>query len=112
MELGKTCFFENTKAGFHSFLNWITQLVKGCKLNQVIVGMEPTGHYWLNLAHLLKENKSVNPLHVTGVGGGKINGADASLPSNVDLPKAGKWALLVYIDGKLFDTLVMDIKGK
>ncbi len=30
--------------------------------------MEPTGHYWLNLAHLLKENNikfvSVNPLHV------------------------------------------------
>jgi len=48
----------------------------------------------------------------TGVGGGKINGADASLPSNVVLPKAGKWALLVYIDGKLFDILVMDIKGK
>ncbi|CAK6478369.1 hypothetical protein BFRIG_04727 [Peribacillus frigoritolerans] len=48
----------------------------------------------------------------TGVGGGKINGADASLPSNVELPKAGKWALLVYIDGKLFDTLVMDIKRK
>ncbi|SNT29615.1 hypothetical protein SAMN05444672_11336 [Bacillus sp. OK838] len=34
------------------------------------------------------------------------------MPSNVALPKAGKWALLVYIDGKLFDTLVMDIKEK
>ncbi|QQT02660.1 DUF4871 domain-containing protein [Peribacillus psychrosaccharolyticus] len=48
----------------------------------------------------------------TGVSSGKINGADASLPSNVELPKAGKWALLVYIDDQLFDTLVMDIKGK
>ncbi|WP_052427548.1 hypothetical protein [Neobacillus niacini] len=47
-----------------------------------------------------------------GIGGGKVNGADASIPSNVVLPEAGKWALLVYIDGKLFDTLVMDIKGK
>nr|WP_328104625.1 transposase [Peribacillus simplex] len=56
MELGKTCFFENTKAGFHSFLDWIYQLVKACKLNQGIVGMESTGHYWLNLAHLLKGN--------------------------------------------------------
>ncbi len=28
LELGKTCFFENTKAGFHSFLDWINQLVK------------------------------------------------------------------------------------
>lgn len=48
----------------------------------------------------------------TGVSSGKMNGADASLPSNVELPKAGKWALLVYIDDQLFDTLVMDIKGK
>ena len=47
--------FENTNAGFLSFLNWINQLVKGCKLNQVIVGMEPTGHYWLNLAFSKRE---------------------------------------------------------
>lgn len=47
-----------------------------------------------------------------GVGGGKIEGADASMPSNVVLPEAGTWALLVYIDGKLFDTLVMDVKDK
>lgn len=48
----------------------------------------------------------------TSIGGGEMNGTDASLPSNVELPKAGKWALLVYIDDQLFDTLVMDIKGK
>lgn len=48
----------------------------------------------------------------TSIGGGEINGADASLPSNVELPKAGKWALLVYIGDQLFDTLVMDIKEK
>ena len=45
-----------------------------------------------------------------GLGGGKIEGADASLPSNVVLPEAGKWAMLVYIDGKLFDILVYEIK--
>ncbi|KAA9022960.1 hypothetical protein F4V44_14200 [Niallia endozanthoxylica] len=44
-----------------------------------------------------------------GIGGGKIEGADASIPSNVILPEAGKWALLVYIDDKLFDTLVFKI---
>lgn len=47
-----------------------------------------------------------------GIGGGKVNGADASMPSNVVLPEAGKWALLVYIDGKLFDTLVIDVKDE
>ncbi|WP_430787102.1 hypothetical protein VBD025_15565 [Virgibacillus flavescens] len=47
-----------------------------------------------------------------GIGGSEINGADASLPSNVMLPDAGKWALLVYIDGKLFDILVIDVQDK
>ncbi|WP_139368025.1 hypothetical protein [Priestia abyssalis] len=47
-----------------------------------------------------------------GIGGGKVNKADASMPSNVVLYEAGKWALLVYIDGKLFDILVMDIKSE
>lgn len=44
-----------------------------------------------------------------GIGGGKFEGADASLPSNVVFREAGKWALLVYIDGKFFDILVFKI---
>ncbi|MFY0784117.1 IS110 family transposase [Peribacillus simplex] len=98
LELGKTCFFENTKAGFHSFLDWITQLVKGCKLNQVIVGMEPTGHYWLNLAHLLKENNikfvSVNPLHVK-----RSKELDDNSPTKNDVKDAKVIAQLVK-DGR------------
>lgn len=54
MELGKTCFLENTKEGFQSFLDWINQLSQESRLTKVIVGMEPTGHYWLNLAQSLK----------------------------------------------------------
>ena len=98
MELGKTCFFENTKAGFHSFLDWINQLVKGCKLHQVIVGMEPTGHYWLNLAHLLKENNikfvSVNPLHVK-----RSKELDDNSPTKNDVKDAKVIAQLVK-DGR------------
>jgi transposase len=37
-------------------------------MEKVIVGMEPTGHYWLNLAHFLKGKNIkfvvVNPMHV------------------------------------------------
>ncbi|MBS4203646.1 IS110 family transposase [Lederbergia citrea] len=98
LELGKTCFFENTKAGFHSFLDWINQLVKGFKLNQVIVGMEPTGHYWLNLAHLLKENNikfvSVNPLHVK-----RSKELDDNSPTKNDVKDAKVIAQLVK-DGR------------
>ncbi|MED2974252.1 DUF4871 domain-containing protein [Fictibacillus sp. B-59209] len=42
--------------------------------------------------------------------GSEVNGADSHIPSNVLLNESGKWAFLVYIDDKLFDILVMDIK--
>ncbi|WLV25571.1 hypothetical protein QR721_05025 [Aciduricibacillus chroicocephali] len=41
---------------------------------------------------------------------GENDGADAHLPSNVELPKAGNWAMLLYCDGKLFDTIILDVK--
>jgi hypothetical protein len=41
---------------------------------------------------------------------GEVNGADSHMPSNVLLKESGKWAFLVYINNKLFDILVMDIK--
>jgi hypothetical protein len=44
--------------------------------------------------------------------GGAMNGAVATMPSNVSLPSSGKWALLVYIDEQLFDTLVISVKEK
>ncbi|PAD65953.1 IS110 family transposase [Bacillus sp. 7586-K] len=68
IELGSTCFFDNTQEGFSYFIEWINQLKETNKMESVISGMEPTGHYWLNLAHILKEKQikfvTVNPLHV------------------------------------------------
>jgi hypothetical protein len=43
--------------------------------------------------------------------GSAIHGANLHTPSNVMLPKAGEWALLVYIDQKLFDVLLIDVIG-
>lgn len=42
--------------------------------------------------------------------GGPINGADAHMPSSVNIPMAGEWAILLYVDGELFDVLVYDIQ--
>lgn len=68
MELGSTCFFDNTLEGFRAFINWMYQIKESCEKDSVITGMEPTGHYLLNLAHILKEEQikfvTVNPLHV------------------------------------------------
>ncbi len=68
IEFGSPCYFENTKEKFQYFLDWIYQLKQKHEMHQVIVGMEPTGHYWFNLAHILKEKGikflAVNPLYV------------------------------------------------
>lgn len=69
IELSKKVFrFSNDDNGFANFSNWMIYLMNENKKNAVMVGMEPTGHYWLNVGHYLKENQVklvlVNPFHV------------------------------------------------
>ena len=67
-------------------------------MHQVIVGMEPTGHYWFNLAHILKEKGikfvAVNPLHVK-----KSKELDDNSPTKNDVKDARVIAQLVK-DGR------------
>jgi hypothetical protein len=82
-------------------------------------------HLWevdnaeLTIVGFNKETETVHPIlferdtdnwYWTGKGKamGAVNGADAHMPSNVKVPEPGKWAFIVYTDGKLFDILVMD----
>ncbi len=66
--VGKPLSFENNEEGFTRLLNWIQELKKMKNLDSTIVGMEPTGHYWINLSKwLVKQNMdvvTVNPHHV------------------------------------------------
>ncbi|MED4690286.1 IS110 family transposase [Peribacillus frigoritolerans] len=70
--VGDPLTFENSEDGFASLLKWIDKLQRLNKLEVAIVGMEPTGHYWINLSkwlfkqgievvtvnpHLVKRNK-------------------------------------------------------
>ena len=41
--------FENNEEGFARLLNWINKLKTTNGFDKTLVGMEPTGHYWLNL---------------------------------------------------------------
>ena len=67
LELGKALKFRNDKNGFETILTSIRTICKLKKLDKVIVGMEPTGHYWKPLANYLILNKitvvMVNPYH-------------------------------------------------
>jgi transposase len=66
--IGKPLSFENNEEGFTRLLNWIKELKHMKNLDTTIVGMEPTGHYWINLSKwLVKQNLdvvTVNPHHV------------------------------------------------
>ncbi|MCO0601383.1 IS110 family transposase, partial [Peribacillus butanolivorans] len=66
--IGKPLSFENNEEGFTRLLNWIKELKRMKNLDTTIVGMEPTGHYWINLSKwLVKQNMdvvTVNPHHV------------------------------------------------
>jgi len=53
--LGNPLEFRNDEEGFKSLHRWVRNLLASYKLTTTIVGMEPTGHYWLGLAHYLKE---------------------------------------------------------
>jgi len=67
LELGKAIEFANTKDGFKNILASINTTCKLKSLRNVIVGMEPTGHYWKPLANHLSANGvtvvMINPYH-------------------------------------------------
>lgn len=98
IELGKVFKFENTIAGFIDFNEWMQFLkVKNSK-KEILVGAEPTGHYWFNLGEYLKEQEIklvlVNPFHVK-----RSKELDDNHPSKTDMKDPKTIAKLV-IEGR------------
>jgi transposase len=63
--IGDPLTFENNEDGFARLIQWINRLKALKGLDTTIVGMEPTGHYWVNLSKWLYERNievvTVNP---------------------------------------------------
>ena len=69
VEYSKKAFeFENSREGFEAFGKWAENMMTMANKKYAMAGMEPTGHYWINLAKYIKENgillSHVNPAHV------------------------------------------------
>ena len=84
-ELSKKVFrFSNSLEGFQSFLAYLEHCKSNASAEQIIVGCEPTGHYWFNLARYLKTQHIslalVNPYHVK-----QIKELDDNSPKKTDL---------------------------
>lgn len=60
--------FHNDEEGFASLITWMEELKQKHDMRHVMPGMEPTGHYWFDLAAFLQKNDMrpvhVNPYHV------------------------------------------------
>lgn len=66
---GKKAFrFTNSQGGFNSFGRWVEDILAKADKKYVLVGMEPTGHYWINFGNYIKDNgmilAQVNPAAV------------------------------------------------
>ena len=99
-EVGKAVSFRNDRQGFEYIVTKIETLCK-CKFEKVIIGMEPTGHYWKTLANYLMKAGykvvGVNPYHTK-----KSKELDDNSPTKCDKKDAITIARLVK-DGRYFD---------
>jgi transposase len=105
LEVGKTVSFTSDKKGFESIIAQIEKIIKSKVLKvpyeKVIVGMEPTGHYWKPLANYLVKKEyrvvCVNPYHTK-----KAKELDDNSPTANDKKDAITIARLVK-DGRYFN---------
>lgn len=98
-ELSKKVFrFSNSLEGFQSFQAYLERCKSNASAEQIIVGCEPTGHYWFNLARYLRTQHInlalVNPYHVK-----QIKDLDDNSPKKTDLKDPKTIAKLV-VDGR------------
>jgi transposase len=105
MELYKAVSFKNDRKGFETIITKILEICNSKtqknKISDVIIGMEPTGHYWKPLANYLKKQGfrvvGVNPYHTK-----KSKELDDNSPTKCDKKDAITIARLVK-DGRYFD---------
>ena len=75
--------FSNDETGFSEFLSWVEELKAKYGKTAVIPGMEPTGHYWINLGVYLQEH-GMKPVHVNPHHVKKSKELDDNNPSKND----------------------------
>jgi len=104
-EVGKTVSFKSDREGFEYIISQIEKIIKSAIYKQayekVVIGMEPTGHYWKPLANYLKKSEykvvCVNPYHTK-----KAKELDDNSPTASDKKDAITIARLVK-DGRYFE---------
>ncbi|MEN6389667.1 MAG: IS110 family transposase [Syntrophomonas sp.] len=98
IELSKLLKFNNTAEGFDHLTQWMQSICKQHDKADMIVGFEPTGHYWFTMGDFLKSQGHklaiVNPFHVK-----RTKELDDNSPSKNDRKDPKTIAMLVK-DGR------------
>lgn len=104
VEYGKLLIFNNNAEGFVKFKEWTGKIADTSGFTSVMLGMEPTGHYWFNFAESMKSSRMgvvlVNPNHVK-----KSKELDDNNPSKTDRKDPKTIAMLVK-DGRYIEPYI------
>ena len=106
LELAKLLKFSNTDQGFEHLDQWMRDTCKQQEKTEIIVGFEPTGHYWFTLGDHLKSQGHklaiVNPFHVK-----RTKELDDNSPTKNDRKDPKTIAMLVK-DGRYREVYIPD----
>jgi transposase len=98
IELGKVIKFKSNIEGFRKLEEYIKEIKRREKKEKIIIGIEPTGHYWYTLANYVNKRGmklvQVNPYHVK-----QAKELDDNTPSKSDRKDPKTIAMLVK-DGR------------
>ncbi|MGI6766433.1 MAG: IS110 family transposase [Lentihominibacter sp.] len=103
IEIGKAIHFFNNKQGFDNIVSTIHERCKQNDYEKVIVGMEPTGHYWKPLANYLHKQEDMTVVLVNPYATKMSKELDDNSPTKSDKKDSLTIARLVK-DGRYFET--------
>ncbi|HWR56390.1 MAG TPA: IS110 family transposase [Negativicutes bacterium] len=95
IELGKSLQFDNTQDGFNSLALWAKKIMFDNNKPNVMLGIEPTGHYWLSLSQFINESKMAQLVIVNSYHTKKAKELDDNSPTKDDVKDAKTIAKLV-----------------
>ena len=102
IEHSRAIKFKNSKDGFELILARIHEICKQENFRKVIVGMEPTGHYWKAFANWLKKQKGITVVLVNPYATKQAKELDDNSQTKSDKKDALTIAKLVK-DGRYFE---------
>ena len=103
IEHDKAIKFENNRNGFNEILARIYQICKNEGFDKVVVGMEPTGHYWKAFANFMLKQAKITVVLVNQYHTKTAKELDDNSQTKSDKKDALTIAKLVK-DGRYFET--------